>query len=83
MGALFFCDYIQDNCDDDASIVSFNVGVLKNVTGGFNRLAVINSAGVFELPKEAVEDIKDIVNDKGIETLYNTNFGVGEINECK
>ena len=69
-GRCFFCDYIQDNCDDDASIVSFNLEVLKNVTGEFNRLEVINSGSVFELPKGALEDIKDIVSEKGIETLY-------------
>ena len=77
----------QDNCDDDASIVSFNVEVLKNVTKEFNRLEIINSASVFELPKEALEDIKDIVNEKeidNIEVLWsNTDFGVGEINERK
>ena len=81
-GRCFFCDYIQDNCDYDASIVSFNVEVLKNVTKEFNILEVINSHSVFELPKKALKDIKDTVND--IEILWNnTGFVVGEINECK
>ena len=72
---MLFRSYIQNNCDDNASIVSFNEVVFKNVTVEFNRLEVINSCSIFELTKEALKDIKDIVNDKVI--------GAGEINECK
>jgi len=69
-GRCFFCDYIMDNCDNDASIIEFNQEVLKNITGGFKKLEVINSASVFELPKESLKDIKDIVKAKGIDIVY-------------
>lgn len=69
-GRCFFCDYIDDNCCDDNSIIQFNRNVLNNVTGEFKKLEVVNSASVFELPKECLKDIKDIVLDKGIEKLY-------------
>lgn len=69
-GRCFFCDYIDDNCCDNNSIIQFNRNVLNNVTGEFKKLEVVNSASVFELPKECLKDIKDIVLDKGIEKLY-------------
>ena len=69
-GRCFFCDYIDDNCCDDNSIIQFNRNVLNNVTGEFKKLEAVNSASVFELPKECLKDIKDIVLDKGIEKLY-------------
>jgi len=69
-GRCFFCDYILDNCEDGASIIEFNREVLKDVTGEFKKLEVINSASVFELPKESLQNIKDIVLGKGIEELY-------------
>lgn len=65
-----FCDYIDDNCKNDEEIIDFNLRVLKNVTGEFKQLEVINSASVFELPEECLRDIKDIVLSKGIRTLY-------------
>lgn len=69
-GRCFFCDYIHDNCEDDASMIAFNGEILRDVTGEFKRLEVINSASVFELPQETLKDIKDIVFEKGIEELY-------------
>lgn len=70
-GRCFFCDYVHDNShNDDVNIISFNQDVLKNVTGEFKKLEVINSASVFELPKECLRDIKDIVDTKKIKTLY-------------
>lgn len=69
-GRCFFCDYIEDNCDDDEDIILFNKEILENVSGEFNQLEVINSASVFELPKESLKDIKDIVDAKDIRVLY-------------
>lgn len=69
-GRCFFCDYINDNCKDESAMVDFNRKVLMDVTGEFKKLEVINSASVFELPKESLQDIKDIVLEKGIEELY-------------
>ncbi|TJX15399.1 radical SAM protein [Tissierella creatinini] len=69
-GRCFFCDYIDDNCKEEQAMIEFNNQVLKNVTGEFKKLEVINSASVFELPKESLQDIKDIVLEKGIDELY-------------
>ncbi len=69
-GRCFFCDYINDNCNDELAMTKFNNKLLKNITGEFNSLEVINSASVFELPKETLQDIKDIAEEKGIEKLY-------------
>ncbi len=68
-GRCFFCDYIDDNCQDNLSLIEFNQEVLQNVTGEFKKLELINSASVFELPKENLKDIKDIVLEKGIKEL--------------
>lgn len=69
-GRCFFCDYIDDNCRDELAMVKFNNQVLENVKGEFGKLEVINSASVFELPKESLQAIKDIALDKGIKELY-------------
>lgn len=69
-GRCFFCDYILDNCREEEAMISLNKRILKNVTGEFKKLEVINSASVFELPKESLQDIKDIVIEKGIKELY-------------
>lgn len=69
-GNCSFCDYINDNSLNDSEIIKFNREILKNVTGEFRKLEIINSASVFELPEECLKDIKDIVISKGIETLY-------------
>ena len=69
-GRCFFCDYIDDNCKDEFAMIEFNHQVLSNVTGEFGRLEVINSASVFELPKESLQDIKDIILNKGINEIY-------------
>lgn len=69
-GRCFFCDYIEDNGEDDFSLSEFNNKVLQNVTGEFKKLEVINSASVFELPKESLKNIKDIVLGRGIEEIY-------------
>lgn len=69
-GLCSFCDYIDDNSSNDEEINQFNFQVLKNVTGEFSKLEIINSASVFELPMESLRYIKDIVLSKGIKTLY-------------
>lgn len=69
-GRCFFCDYINDNSQDDDEIIEFNRNVLANVTGEFRSLEVVNSASVFELSKECLKDIKDMVLEKGIKRLY-------------
>lgn len=69
-GRCFFCDYISDNCTNEQEMIFFNREILKNITGEFKSLEIINSASVFELPKQSLEDIKDIAISKGIKTLY-------------
>lgn len=51
-------------------MIAFNREVLKQITGEFKVLEVINSGSVFELPKQTLKDIKDIVQSKGIEKLF-------------
>ena len=69
-GRCLFCDYIDDNEEDDHYINKVNKEVLENVTGEFKQLEVINSASVFQLPKESLEEIKNVAYSKGIERLY-------------
>ncbi len=69
-GLCSFCDYIHDNSTNDKDIINFNKETLNEVSGEFQQLEVINSASVFELPKESLRDIKDIVLSKNIKTLY-------------
>jgi len=69
-GRCVFCDYILDNCKDQENMVKLNREVLSKVTGEFKKLEVINSASVFELPRESLQNIKDIVRDKDIKELY-------------
>lgn len=69
-GRCFFCDYIEDNSNNLEEMLKINREFLSKVTGEFKALEVINSASIFELPKESLEDIKDIVIEKEIEKLY-------------
>jgi hypothetical protein len=44
--------------------------VLKEITGEFGVLEVINSGSVFEIPKKTLEKIREIVYEKDIKILY-------------
>ena len=68
-GKCRFCDYIDDNSRDREEMLTLNAEVLSNVTGEFGVLEVINSGSCFELPKETLEDIRKIVEEKGIRRL--------------
>ena len=69
-GKCSFCDYINDNSINENEMIEINRGVLKNITGEFKVLEVINSGSCFELPKETIQDIKKIIEEKGIEKLF-------------
>lgn len=69
-GRCFFCDYINDNSQDSKKIIEFNKEIIKSITGEFNKVEIINSASVFDLPKETLMDIKDMVSGKNIHTLF-------------
>lgn len=69
-GICPFCDYIHDNSTNEEEMVSINRNVLKNITGEFKRLEVVNSGNVFELPDETLEEILSIVKEKSIEDIF-------------
>lgn len=68
-GKCTFCDYIEDNGRDEAEMVRENREALKEITGEFGVLEVINSGSCFELPKETLEDIRTVVRLKNIKRL--------------
>ncbi len=69
-GKCSFCNYIEDNSNDENKINKINFEILKEVTGEFKVLEVINSASVFELPKDTLKIIREVVYSKNIEVLY-------------
>lgn len=69
-GKCTFCDYIEDNSTKEAEINKLNFEVLNNVKGVYKTLEVINSGSCFELPKETLEKIKEVVINKKIKKLF-------------
>ena len=69
-GKCSFCDYIDDNGRDEEELNKLNKEVLKNITGEFGVLEVINSGSCFEIPKETMNYIKKIVDEKKIKLLF-------------
>lgn len=69
-GRCTFCDYIHDNSTAVEEIIETNRTVLEQITGSQKQLEIINSGSCFELPTETLKDIKAVVEEKGIETLY-------------
>lgn len=69
-GKCTFCDYILDNDTVESEMNTLNFQVLKQVTGKYKVLEVINSGSCFELPKATLNRIKEIVEEKGIEKLF-------------
>lgn len=69
-GKCSFCNYIEDNSLDEKEIDAVNMEVLKEITGEYEVLEVINSGSVFELTPRTLEKIKKIVKEKNIKVLY-------------
>lgn len=69
-GKCSFCNYIEDNSTNEDEINSINLEVLKNITGEYEMLEVINSGSVFELPTKTLQNIKKIVIEKNIKIIY-------------
>ena len=69
-GKCSCCNYIEDNSNNEKEINRVNLGVLKEITGEFGILEVINSGSVFEIPKKTLEKIRKIVYEKDIKILY-------------
>ncbi len=69
-GKCAFCNYIEDNSTDEKEINKINFEELEKITGEIGVLEVINSGSVFELPKETLVKIREIVREKNIKKLY-------------
>ncbi|MCC0720198.1 MULTISPECIES: radical SAM protein [unclassified Clostridioides] len=65
-----FCDYIDDNSNLEEEMNKLNFEVLKNITGKYGVLEVINSGSCFEIPKDTLERIKKIIKEKNIKKLF-------------
>lgn len=69
-GKCSFCNYIEDNSTNEKEIDQVNLEVLKEITGEYGVLEVINSGSVFEITPRTMEEIKKVVIEKNIKTLY-------------
>lgn len=69
-GKCTFCDYIEDNSRCEKEMIQINNETLDKVTGKYGVLEVIDSASIFELPKQTLLRIKDIIQEKNIHTLF-------------
>ncbi|MCI5621074.1 MAG: radical SAM protein [Lachnospiraceae bacterium] len=71
-GKCAFCDYIDDNGsrNQEQQMVEQNRQVLAQVTGELNVLEIINSGSCFELPEQTLEDIAELIREKGIQKLF-------------
>lgn len=69
-GKCRFCDYIEDNSKDREAMIRLNHEILSNITGEFGVLEVINSGSCFELPKETLAEIREIIREKKIQKLF-------------
>ena len=69
-GKCSFCNYIEDNSLNEEEIDRVNFEVLKEITGEYGVLEVINSGSVFEFNPQTLAEIKRIVIEKNIKTLY-------------
>ena len=62
-----FCDYHADVSDNPFAV---NKGVLAQVQGVYGVLDVINSGSAMELDEQTIADIKRVVKEKHIHTLW-------------
>ena len=62
-----FCDYHEDVSERPFEV---NAPVLRQVTGAYGVLDVINSGSGMELDTETIELIKEVVKEKQIHTLW-------------
>ncbi|MFL8675245.1 radical SAM protein [Clostridioides sp. GD02404] len=69
-GKCSFCDYIDDNSNLEEEMNRLNIEILKNITGKYGVLEVINSGSCFELPKDTLAEIKCIIKEKKIKKLF-------------
>lgn len=69
-GKCTFCDYTNDNSENEAEMTALNNKVLSMVTGSAGVLEVINSGSCFELPKATLIAIRKIIKEKNIRRLF-------------
>lgn len=69
-GKCSFCDYISDNSNDEAEMANVNSQVLSRVSGRTGALEVINSGSCFELSKNTLVLIRQIIKEKNIRRLF-------------
>jgi len=65
-----FCDYHLDACSDDDANYELNKSVLKQVTGVYGNLEVINSGSFHELGERTLGLIRETAREKGIRVLH-------------
>lgn len=65
-----FCDYHSDSSRNAEENFAINQSVLKQVTGKYGNLEVINSGSVFELDERTLELIKNVCRRKHIHTIH-------------
>ena len=66
-GRCTFCDYHKDKSKNPFAV---NESVLRQVTGEFGVLDVINSGSCTELDEETLALIGEVVREKGVHTLW-------------
>ncbi|MEF9935155.1 MAG: radical SAM protein [Clostridium sp.] len=69
-GKCRFCDYIEDNSSNLDEVNKLNKSVIDNITGEIGVLEVINSGSCFEIPRESLEYIREIVREKSIKKIF-------------
>lgn len=69
-GKCSFCDYTADNCENEPEMLEINRETLKNITGEYGALEVINSGSVFELPQATLHDVKESAEKHKISKLF-------------
>lgn len=65
-----FCDYTHDNSLVEDEMNRVNLEVLRNITGIYKTLEVINSASCFDLPSLTLNEVRKIIKEKDIKKLF-------------
>ena len=66
-GKCTFCDYHSDTSDNPFAV---NEPILRQVTGRYGVLDIINSGSAMELDEKTISLIREVVREKHIHTLW-------------
>ncbi len=69
-GRCKFCNYTEDNDNNEEVIFNYNKPLLDSITGFNGVLEVINSGNVFDLDHRTLELIQQVVAEKNIKILF-------------